>query len=100
MSENHNLQCTTMVHWLSGNKKGGDCPPFSIPAGRWLQAVVHLEFERMRGHAERGQLFFLQRDVGIEHVVGEHAAAREELAILVELFERLLERMTDLGHAR
>jgi len=46
----------------------------------------------MRGHAQPRDLLHLQLDVRVDHVVAEHAAAREELAVLVEVAERLVER--------
>src|SRR5687767_6008726 len=102
-------------------KKGGITPPCRSPSkrsekkhsdkvsfedfaggfpGKILKAVIHLELYRMGRHAEGGQLFLLERHVGVQHVVREHAAAREEFAVLVELLQRLLERMAHLGHAR
>ncbi|MEY3839648.1 MAG: hypothetical protein RIR08_381, partial [Pseudomonadota bacterium] len=47
----------------------------------------------MGGHAEPRDFLHLQIDVGVEQVVGEHAAAGEELAVLVEVLERHVERM-------
>lgn len=69
-------------------KKGGlqACPsqimptvtrtPHRPPTGSSLQAVIHLVFDRMRGHAKTRDLFHLERCVGVEHVIGEDAAAR------------------------
>jgi hypothetical protein len=54
--------------------------------------VVHVELDRVGGHAEARDLLHLQRDVGVDHVVAEHAAAGQELAILVQVLERLVER--------
>ena len=36
-------------------------------------------------------------DVGVDHVVGEHAALGQELAVLVEVVERLVERWQTVG---
>src|SRR6188474_1060615 len=56
-------------------------------------AVVHVELDRMSGHAEARDFLCLQSDVSIDHVVGEHAAPGQELAILVEVFECHVERV-------
>src|SRR5580658_8737493 len=53
----------------------------------WSAAVVQLELHRMRGHAKARDLLELQSHVGVDHVVGEHAPAGEELAIPVEVLE-------------
>ncbi|ABA50095.1 hypothetical protein BURPS1710b_2769 [Burkholderia pseudomallei 1710b] len=58
---------------------------------RRLQRVVHLELDRVRRHAELRELLLLQAQVRVDHRVREHAAARQELAVLVERFERLVE---------
>ena len=57
-----------------------------------LQAVVHVELDRMRGHAESRDFFHLQFDVGIDHVVAEHAALGQESAILVQVRQRFIQR--------
>src|SRR5579864_7040375 len=67
---------------------------------RKSEAVVHLEFERVRRHAKARDLLVLELDVCIDHVVGEYAAARHELAILVEAVERLVERRAGMRHLR
>src|SRR5262249_46658733 len=79
-------------------KRGGRAAPsgFRETSGR----EIHLEFDRMRRHAEALHLLVLERDVRVEHVVGEDAAAREELAILVERFERFVERGARVRHFR
>src|SRR6187200_1975762 len=56
-------------------------------------AVVHVELDRMSGHAEARDFLCLQSDVSIDHVVGEYAAPGQELAILVEMLERHVERV-------
>src|SRR5690242_14275085 len=56
------------------------------------EAVVHLVFDRMRRHPEARDLLHLEFDVRVDHVVGEDAAARHELAVAVEAVERLVER--------
>src|SRR6187549_1224653 len=57
-------------------------------------AVVHVELDRMSRHAEARDFLCLQSDVSIDHVVGEHATAGQELAVLVEVLEGHVERMT------
>src|SRR5438445_6590732 len=65
-----------------------------------LQAVIHLELDWMRRHPETSNFLLLERDIRVEHVVREHAAAGQKLAVLVETLEGLFERsagMWDLG---
>src|ERR1044072_7460998 len=57
--------------------------------GGRLGGVVHLGFDRMRGVLEADHLGHLQLDVAVDEVVIEHAAGLEELAVLVEVGERL-----------
>src|SRR6187549_2613470 len=59
-------------------------------------AVVHVELDRMSGHAEARDFLCLQSDVSVDHVVGEHTTARQELAILVQVFECHVERVAHL----
>src|SRR5690606_4850635 len=82
-------------------------PPEPAAAGSrrrtWLttsQAVVHVELDRVGGHAQTLHFAFLLGQVGIDHVVAEHAAAGQELAVLVQRLERLVQRRAhgrDLG---
>src|SRR5258708_1493848 len=53
------------------------------------ERIVHLEFDRMRGHLEALDFRHLQFDIAIDEVVVEHAAVLEEGAVLVEIFQRL-----------
>ena len=46
----------------------------------------------MSCHTELRNFIHLQADVGIDHFVGEHAATGQELAILIQVFQRLLEK--------
>src|SRR5216684_1263122 len=75
-----------------GKETGAARRPCPRASAAPLRRVVHLEFDRMRGHAEALHLLVLEPDVGVEHVVGEYPAAREELAVLVETLEGLFER--------
>src|SRR5262245_34583574 len=84
---------------LTGNKKGGGHPPFSDFGVRLSKAVIELELERMGRHAEGRQLLFLERNIRIQHVVREDAPTGEEFAVLIELFQRLLERVAYLGYS-
>src|SRR5882724_8392997 len=56
-----------------------------------LQAVVHVEFDRMGRHAETRDFLLLQRDIGIDHIVAEDATPGQETAILVQMRKRLVE---------
>ena len=47
------------------------------------EGVIHVEFNRMRGHSKPCDLLHLEVDVGIDHAVAKDATAGEELAILV-----------------
>ena len=49
-----------------------------------LAAVVHVEFDRVGRHADLVDFIHLQGDAGIDPVVGEDAAAGQELTILVQ----------------
>src|SRR3569833_550544 len=56
-------------------------------------AIVQLELHRVGRHAEPGDLLHLEPHIRIDDVVGEDSTAREDLAILVEVLERHVERM-------
>jgi hypothetical protein len=60
--------------------------------------VVHVELDRVRGHAEARDFVHLQLDVGVEHVVGEHAALGQEGAVLVQVLQRLVQAVADGRH--
>src|SRR6185369_12603479 len=62
---------------------------------RPLKAVVHVELDRMRRHAETGHFLHLQLDIGVDHGVGEHAAFGQEAASLVQVFQRLVQAVAD-----
>ena len=49
----------------------------------------------MRRHAEARHFLMLERQVGVDHFVGENATAGQELAIFVKILKRLIKRMTD-----
>src|SRR5450631_4354504 len=51
---------------------------------RPLEAVIHVELDRMGRHPKTSDFFHFQRDVPIDHVVRENAAAGEEFAVLVD----------------
>src|SRR5947209_16208312 len=57
-----------------------------------LRRIVHLVFDRMRRVLEANDLGHLQLDVAVDEIVIEHATGFEELAILVEIAERLAQR--------
>ena len=69
-------------------------PCCSVDAGR-LDRVVHFVLDRMRGHLVAHVLRHLQLDVGVDHVIGHHAAHLEEAAVLVERIERLAQAAGD-----
>src|SRR5690348_7503829 len=73
-------------------KGGGMDRPLPAVANRCSGRVVHLELDGVRGHAEALHLVVLERDVRVEHVAREDAAAREELAVVVQVLERFVER--------
>src|SRR5436190_16209788 len=54
--------------------------------------VIHLELDRMRGVLETDHLLHLELDVHLDEIVVEHAAGFQELAVLVEIAERLAQR--------
>src|SRR6266850_2884590 len=59
------------------------------------QRIVHVEFDRVRGHLEAFDFGHLELDEAVDEVVVEHAAGLEEGAVLVEVFQRLAQRATD-----
>ena len=74
-------------------EKEGDLsrPLFAANPDDGLQRVVHVELDRMRGHAEASHFLHLQFDIGVNHGVAEYTAAGQELAVLVQILERLVE---------
>src|ERR1700674_2893241 len=50
-----------------------------------LDAVVHVELDRMGGHAQARDFLHLQSDIGIDHIVGEPPATLEELPIVIQV---------------
>src|SRR4051812_2929589 len=68
----------------------------TLPSHVDSAAVVHVELHRMSAHAEARHFLELQADVSVDHVVGEHTTAGEELPVLVELLDCHVERMADL----
>ena len=66
----------------------------------FLEAVVHVVFNRVHGLTEAGDFAHLQFNVGVQHRVGEHAALGQERAVLVQVVQRLVQAVThgrDLG---
>src|ERR1700746_2026204 len=57
--------------------------------------IIHVEFDRVRGHLAAHHLAHFQFDVTVDDVVVENAACLEESAILVEIAESVAERATD-----
>src|SRR5688500_7183315 len=80
----------TQVAGVRADKKGAEDRPWMPAPGLASGRVIHLELDRVRRHAEALHLLVLERDVRIDHVVGEDPAAGEELAVLVERLERLV----------
>ena len=62
---------------------------------RCLHRVVHVEFDRVRGHFEAHDLCHLQLDVAVDLVVVEDAAGLQEAAVLVEALQRFAQRAAD-----
>src|SRR4030067_838897 len=65
---------------------------FACRAG--LNTVIHVELERMCGHAEARDILHLERNVGIDQIVGEYAALGQEFTVLVQGVQRLVEGAT------
>lgn len=98
---------TILVHFLfagfvMGKKNASSEEAFQLllaspgNAGRGLscavlQRVVHIKLDRVGGHAQAGDLFHLQIDVGIYHVVGEHAASGQEGAVGIQGVQGLVQ---------
>jgi len=62
-----------------------------------LTTVIHFQLNRMRGHAKARDLLHLQANVSVDHVIREHAATSQKLAILVQMLHGHIERMTYRG---
>ena len=84
------------VHWLSiamrtvsgpvtGRQK---VPPSSHFQA--LEAVIHVEFDRMRRHSQARDVFHLEIDISVDQVIREHIARFEELTIFVQVDQGLL----------
>src|ERR1039457_1022157 len=70
-------------------------PPGRSTALEPSQTVVHLQFDRMRGHAQPRHFLHLQFDVGIDQIVVEPPAGLEKSPIPVEVIERHIERVAN-----
>lgn len=62
-----------------------------FPSGSPLQAVIHVELDRVRGHAQTSDVFFLQGDVRVDQIVTEDVACFQEGPVRVQRFQRLFE---------
>ena len=61
-----------------------------------LDVVVQVEFVRVRAQADLADLFVhLVLDVGLDEVLGEHAAFKQELVVVTKRLQRLLEAGRD-----
>src|SRR5579862_5271762 len=60
------------------------------------QGVIHVELDGMCGHAQPRHVLHLESDVGVNHVIGEHTAALQELPVLVQVLERHVEGVAHL----
>ena len=56
-----------------------------------LQAVIHVEFDRMRRHSQPCDVFFLQLDVGVDQVIGKHIARLEKVSVIRQRRKRLIQ---------
>lgn len=80
----------------SSGSLGG--PP-SIQAAAWvLQAVIHIELDRMGGHPQPSHILFLQGDVSVDQIVGEHPALGQKFAVDIQRRQGFVEVETDLGN--
>ena len=72
--------------------RAGHCSP--------LQGVVHVELDRVGGHAEAGDFLHFQFNVSVQHGIAEHAATGQELAVLVQIVQGLVQAVTHGGDLR
>src|ERR1043166_2639883 len=72
--------------------------PRRLPIIASLDAVIHLELDRVRGVLEGIDLAHLELEIGVDEVVAEHVALLQEGAVAVEAFERLPERAAHRRH--
>src|ERR1700736_6217565 len=70
-------------------------PPPIRSFGINSQRIIHVEFDRVRGHLAAHHLAHFQFDVAVDDVVVEDAAGLEERAVLVEIGEGVAERAAD-----
>src|SRR6185369_3350935 len=82
------VQARHALHAWPGKEKRPARGRFSVCVTS-SRGVVHVELDRMRGHAKARDLGHLQLDVGIDIGIGEHATLREERTVLVEVAQRL-----------
>src|SRR6266852_7582610 len=72
-------------------------PAPRAPPQRNSRRIIHLKLDRMRGVLEPDHFLHLELDVHLDEIVVEHPAAFEELAVLVEIAERLAQRPAHRG---
>ena len=77
---------------LSGNKRGPLRGPMLLRLSValvqcGLDAVVHVEFNRVSRHAQTRDFFHLQIDVAVDLIVGEHTTCGQEAAVGVKRLE-------------
>src|SRR5688500_20251973 len=82
-------ESTPYAPWVGNIPKkqraGSRARPGSTREGRSrLRGVVHLELDGMRSHAEARELLVLERDIGLQEVLREHPAAREEDVVVLQ----------------
>src|SRR5262245_32240958 len=78
------------VLFLRKKRRAARGPPLALLRSRSaLNRVIHVELDGVGGHLEAFDLGHLELEVGVDHVVGEDAALLQEVAVLVEVVERL-----------
>ena len=73
-------------------------PPETRPPDS-SDAVIHIELDRVRGHAQAHDVGGFQLDIGVNQVVGKDPAGRQETTIGIERIERFVERLADFRNA-
>ena len=68
--------------------------------GARSQRVIHVELDRMGGHAHARDFRHLEFYVGVDHGVGENSPLGQERAALVQVFQRLVQAVAYGGDQR
>src|ERR1700681_469024 len=99
-----NMQRSVLKHPRTGKTGWTRGPtPVSRPrmrAMRRSKTEIHFVLDRMRRHSEARDLFHLEPDVCVDHVVGEYPPLGEKLPVAIEVIEGFVERSARMRDLR